>query len=166
MKTAIDLWSLLLPIANLTTQKIEVLGREIYEAEYVHVTHSTHDGEKVKFFSERFEHAFFCSFDSTKHGTKDRLDIHRVGRIRWIGKLICGSLADSECLIVPNERSDRPDKRLYILHSECYVVWLEPLKVGWKFSSAYKPLALQIRKYRKIAKKTIWKSSWGKVKAP
>ena len=157
----VDLQSLITPTLNLIPANIERLGRHLYSQHYCGVSgHQAHDGDSVTFFEERFDHAFFKSSDPRGGGRKDGIDIDRVQRVLWIGRLIQGSVYNSECLQVPNKRPDKPDTRLYIINSEMYVVWLEPLEVGgWVFSSAYKPMARQIKAYRKSGKK-IWEYGW------
>jgi len=159
MADCLDLQALLVSSFGLTSSTIEANARAIYHTHYVAGTHHTHDGLRVIFFAERFEHAFFRSVNfQAARGAKNEIDKHRCERIHWIAELIGGDVPDSECLLMPNERLDRPDKRLYVLNAECFVVWLEPLRSGdWKFSSAYKPLAYEIKKYRKSAKGTIWR---------
>ena len=141
-----------------TPASIEDLGRRVYERYYVGGSHTTHDGQRVIFFSDRFDHAFFrCDDFIRTAGVKNEIDQYRVERIHWIAALINGELPDSECHRMPSKRDGKPDKRLYILNSECYVVWLEPLRHGgWKFSSAYKPRGHQIKQYRKESLERIW----------
>lgn len=155
----IDLNSLLVSTLFMTPGRMRDLAQSLYEEHYVKVgSHATHDGQPVIFFRDRFEHAFFRSFNFVAaKGRKNEIDQQRVERIMWIGELIKGAIPQSECLRIPNERAGRPCNRLYIIKSECYVVWLEPLKSGgWRFSSAYKPLAHQIKGYRKSGT-LIWK---------
>jgi hypothetical protein len=141
-----------------TPRSIEELGRRVYERDYVGAQHHTHDGQRVVFFANRFDHAFFrCDDFIRSGGLKNEIDPYRVERIHWIAQLIGGELTDSECHRMPNRREGQPDSRLYILNSECYVVWLEPLREGgWRFSTAYKPLAYQIKQYRKDSLEKIW----------
>jgi hypothetical protein len=156
---AVDLDSLLIPTLFLTGKSIEDRGRELYLEHYCGVKHTTHDGHDVKFFSDRFDHAFFRSADAAGGGKKVEIDAERVKRIMWIRELISGKIPGSECILLPSDKPKQPARRLYVINSEMYVVWLEPIKSGWKFSSAYKPLAFQIKKYRKNGT-TIWKYGW------
>jgi hypothetical protein len=157
---AVDLDSLLIPTLFLTEKSVEDRGRELYTQHYCGVDHRTHDGDDVKFFADRFDHAFFKSLQPSVERLKEVIDVERVTRIMWIRELISGNVPESECILVPSDKPNRPARRLYIINSEMYVTWLEPLKGGgWKFSSAYKPLASQIKKYRKSGT-TIWKYGW------
>lgn len=155
----VDLDELLISTAFLTLSSIRDLGQELYEKHYSGaVGHHTHDGQQVIFFSDRFDHAFSRSADFVAaRGKKNEIDVQRVERIMWIAELLKGKVPESECITIPNSRSNRPDHRLYVINSECYVTWLGPLNSGcWKFSSAYKPLAYQIKQYRRSGK-TIWR---------
>src|SRR5665213_3739771 len=154
-----DLQALLVSSFGLTSSTIEANARAIYDAHYVAETHHTHDGLNVIFFAELVDHSFVRSVNfQAARGAKNEIDKHRCERIHWISELIRGNVPCSECLLMPSERTNRPDKRLYVLNSECFVVWLEPLQSGdWTFSSAYRPMAYQIKKYRKSAKATIWR---------
>lgn len=135
----------------LTNASIEAFGRRVYAEEYVNQRHKTHDGVSVRFFEDRFDHAFFRSKDFVRSNKqKNEIDPLRVERILWIGPLIRGELTNSECHRMPNSQTNQPQKRLYILNDERYVVWLEPQSQGtWKFSSAYVAFGYQLKSYRK-----------------
>ena len=109
-----------------------------------------HDGERVIFHENRFDHAFFTSTRIEQYpDLKDRLDDSRVARLRWIGEVIAGRVPQSACWEVIG-RHGRPGipNRLYVVYSH-YVVWLEPRDadkaVPWKFSTAYQANPKYIR---------------------
>lgn len=110
----------------------------------------THDGEKVVFFEDRFVHAFS---ETVGWYQKGKFDPQRGSRVAWIGPVIQGRVSDTECWLVPPKNGGRrgPNRRpnrAYIVRSELYVVWLEPLGSGdWKFSSAYVAGPGDIRRY-------------------
>jgi len=131
-------------------------AREIYE-QYVDGQLVAHDGQRVWFFSNRFEHAFRRD-NSGKGGEKNEIDFNRVQRARWIEPVIAGHVAGTVCRLVPDQKStDRGSSRLYMVQSECYVVWLLPKTDGtWTFSTAYKAFGFQMKKYRQLGVE-IWR---------
>jgi len=101
--------------------------------------YTTHDGHKIVFFNDAFDHAFFVSPE------KVVLDIERVKRINWILPLIQGKAFNSECWEI-NQRG--LNKRVYVCFGLGYLVWLkESLNGGWKFITAYPAFRRQIREY-------------------
>ena len=145
---------LLLSFGSMTKGQIEAAGRAIYEDTYVGRVRTAHDGERVYFYSNRFEHAFHGSDSATSGAKKEGINERRVERIHWIGELIEGRIPGSLCLLVNDQDGNRPARRLYVYRAEHYIVWLEPrIKEGegWWFSSAYIPFGYQIKKYEKNA---------------
>lgn len=115
-----------------------------------------HDEERVVFFEDRFDHAFAATVAWLKKGPFDR---RRGERVAWIGTVVRGEIAGTECWLMPPEDrrpppNDRLRRRLYIVREESYVVWLEPLRSGgWKFSSAYVAGHGDIRRYQRLGRR-------------
>lgn len=104
----------------------------------------THDGCKVIFFDDRFEHSFFTSKDGHYSSLeKNSFSKDRAKRVRWIGPILRGEIEDVVWYNYPDYGRRDSDgririKRLYVLWDENYIIWLEPRKDNdWKFSSAY-----------------------------
>jgi hypothetical protein len=141
----INLNLLLEGLFGLNNIEVEDFGRGLYTAQfltnYVSGIHPTHDGQKVSFSLNRFDHAFFES------PAKDLIDRSRVARIRWILPLIQGLAINSQCWLV---NDDGVEKRLYICYGLNYVVWLElhyKQEGSWVFSTAYVAERDEIKKY-------------------
>jgi hypothetical protein len=152
----VDLEELLVRTDGLSPQQVENIAHHYYEA-YVSGVPMTHDGQRVWFFSNRFQHAF--QRDNTrKGGNKNEIDLNRVQRVRWIGEVIAGNVAASVCRLVPDARDPRRgSSRLYMVDPECYVVWLTPRQNGgWTFSTAFKAFTYQMKKYRRLGE-IIWR---------
>lgn len=134
----------------------EKIAAAIYE-EYVTGTPMTHDGQRVWFFSNRFQHAFWRD-NSYRGGEKNEIDFNRVQRARWIGEVIGGNVAGTVCRLVPNDGNpERGSSRLYMVEPECYVVWLLPRTDGtWTFSTAFKAFGYQMKKHRQLGDE-IWR---------
>jgi hypothetical protein len=157
-----DLSKLLTAVAGMSVEDVEKLGRKLYRELYLNQgirgVHATHDGEKVLFWEDRFDHAFFTSSDRARHPLwKDKLAIERVERIRWIGELVAGRVPGFECWEVPGPGGRFADpNRLYVIWSLRYVAWLEPRNAGdWKFSSAYTAQIADVRRYCQLGRK-LW----------
>lgn len=143
--------SLLLDLTDLPDAEAEELTFREYSRLYLdHETRKgmvgelqTHDGGSVTFYEDRFDHAFFTTFDKVvRPHNKGLFDKTRAVRVRWIGEIIAGNIDGTECYHIPSDTHSRFRsaimKRLYVLPEERYIVWLEPLKKGgWKFSTAY-----------------------------
>ncbi len=127
-------------------EEIFEYGRTVYAAEFLNQSEfrgeiKTHDGAKVVFFSDRYDHAFRTSYDRARRAyDKSKVAIDRIERMRWIKELISKSRTNVIC----KEKTPPPRwKRAYYCHESNYIVWLEPLRlrdgrpIGWKFSSAY-----------------------------
>lgn len=104
---------------------------------------SLHDDDKAIFHGTTFDHAFFKSSNYQLHPRrKDVIDESRLERVRWIGPLIAGLVPHSSCweVVALNGRPGIPN-RVYVAHSQSYLVWLEPRAnqqtVQWKFMSAF-----------------------------
>ncbi len=144
--------SLLLNLNGLSDEDAEQKTFDEYVKLYLNKTthkgmigiHKTHDNEDILFYEWRFDHAFFESaYKTSRKYNKDKFDRIRAVRVRWIGKIIEGSINGCEFCDIPSpNRRDSTGKflrqRVYILWEENYLVWLEPRNFGgWWFSSAY-----------------------------
>lgn len=143
--------SLLLDLTGVSDEEAEKVTYQEYVRLYMdRRTHRgmvgerrTHDGQRVTFYEDRFEHAFFSSSEgASRQYAKDKFQRSRASRIRWIGPTIEGDIQGTDCwLIAPLGRYHSDAKapaRLYVLWEENYLVWLEPRRSGgWWFSSAY-----------------------------
>jgi hypothetical protein len=161
--------SLWLDLLDLSPEEAEILAFEKYVELYLDKgapprrigIHKTHDGRNVKFREERFEHAFYTSGDKTsRQYAKDRFVRSRAARVAWIGPIIAGEIQEVQCWLVPPKNGGRDLRgrrmnRMYVLHDEKYVVWLEPELDGYKFSSAYVIDAGTLRRYCRLGRK-IW----------
>jgi hypothetical protein len=109
----------------------------------------THDGIAVRVFSDAFDHAFRTSSDwCTRKYAKDKLDRERVARVRWIVPVVSGQVPRSACWSVRDKDRKKPNRRMYLVWDENYVVWLQPTDDGlWKFSTAYRARDAYIREY-------------------
>lgn len=139
---------LLWPVAGLSDQELERTARELYRrygsepARYGKVV--THDGERVLFFTDEdtFVHAFFTAGEKHRRGwAKDVVDPRRIERIRWIVPVIGGLVDGTECFRVIDYaayKKPAPEKRLYVVRDERYVVWLiRRNDGGFRFRTAY-----------------------------
>lgn len=121
-------------------------GKRIFANEYLNQSGArgeivAHDGSKVVFYPDRYDHAFCTSYDRARRPyDKSKVAIDRIERMLWIKELICKTRSKVIC----KEQTPPPRwKRAYYCHESHYVVWLEPLKlqdgrpIDWKFSSAY-----------------------------
>jgi hypothetical protein len=123
-----------------------------------HEVHATHDRHTVYFYEGTHTHAFYTSSDRVGHPKwKDVLATDRVERMQWIQGLVSGGVQGVDCWEeTVNSQGVQREKRLYVSHSEPYVVWLEPGKEGkFKFRSAYPCTWSQVRGYTSRMTK-IW----------
>lgn len=99
------------------------------------------DGFAVRFYADRFDHAFFTSPDRARHPySKTKLAVDRIERMAWIGAIIRGEVEGAECWeVLPQSGRQHPRDRVLIHWDAGYVIWLQPNKEGnaYKFSSAY-----------------------------
>ena len=160
---SIDLNALLLNLSGLTDLDVEALGRVEYGRLYAcgggRSSLKAYDGVEVVFFEDRFDHAFFTTTDRyRKPEAKDLIARDRVERIAWIGPILRGEVANTQCWeSIPLPVTDPRKKRLCIASSDLYVVWLEPLRSGsWKFSTAYVARAAQATEYKR-GRRCVWK---------
>ncbi len=135
-----DLKTVLVTVADLPPERLFQIGQQIYESVYcqgqARGTLKAHDGQTVKFFQDRYEHAFSKSADRRTRGPDDPMCPRRIARVRWIEHVIAGKADKWECR--EQERQGRK-KRLYFVPGENYIVWLEAAREPrvWTFSTAY-----------------------------
>lgn len=123
----IDLSSLLLNLSGLDESAKKAEGWRWYQQLYLsdpekpHIgTLPLHDAEKAIFHDRTFDHAFYKSSNYRLYPKrKDVIDATRLARVRWIGPLIAGEVANSSCYEVV-ALSGRPGvpNRVYIA-----VIW-------------------------------------------
>jgi hypothetical protein len=141
-----SLGDLLVGVENLWPADLIALGRRLYEAHRVAPARAgalvTHDGLPVYVYPDDFDHAFFTAADRARRGiAKDVIDPERVARVRWIGPIVAGRAPGTKCCRVCEWGSFRkppPEKRLYVVRQERYVIWLLPRgRGGFRFRTAY-----------------------------
>jgi hypothetical protein len=108
-----------------------------------------------------FTHAFFTAGDKHRRGwAKDVIDARRVARTRWIVPVIGGLVDGTQCFRVLDYAAYRkppPEKRLYVVRDERYVVWLIRRGAGdFRFKTAYVTGHGDIERYIHRQRK-IWK---------
>lgn len=137
---------LLSSIDGLDQEQLELLGRSLYAEHCVAAARGgrviTHDGEPVWIYADDFDHAFFTAASKHRRGwAKDVVDPLRVARARWIVPVIGGHVQGTSCYRIVDFgafKKPPPEKRLYVLREERYVVWLLPRgRGGWRFKTAY-----------------------------
>lgn len=164
---AIDLEQCLLDIAHLSDAEADAHGEDVFHSEFISrhgrsgVTES-HDGEFIKFFADRYHHAFHTSPNRACLAySKAVVARDRIERIQWIKPIVQGMVPNTECWEVPLKVPEEgircfPGKRLYVSWEYNYVIWIEPLRNGgFKFSTAYVIPSKEISRYTQRARK-IW----------
>jgi hypothetical protein len=145
---AVSLDQLFTHTDRLSDKQIEALGRQLYQDHCVIPARAglvtTHDGLAVTMYSknEDFVHAFYKAATKDRRGwAKDEIDPRRVARARWIVPVVGGQVAGTQCWRIVNHDAytkPAPEKRLYVVRDETYVIWLLPRKDGgWRFKTAY-----------------------------
>jgi len=150
-----DLEAIRLDVEPLSDADLLDLAKGLYRNTYLNKGHvgemQTHDGQTVLFFERQFEHAFWSSPD--KHASphlKVRLARERIARLRWIGPLLTGEVAGSECWEGSGLDANRHHNRLYLISDELYVAFLEPRDHGgWKFWTAFPATRERIQEYKR-----------------
>lgn len=165
MSGSVNLSALLLDFSGLDDATAEAEGERLYHDAFI--THSgrtgeilTHDGVTVRFFADRYHHAFHSSHDRARHTyAKDKVARDRLERLTWIRPVLEGKVAGIECWEVPLKVPEEgfrcfPGKRLYVCWEQGYLIWLEPLRGGgFKFSTAYPAPPAEIARYTSRARK-------------
>lgn len=158
----VDLTSLLLDLSGLDDAQAEQLGRaefrSLYTPQGARGSVRAYDGSEVVFFADRFEHAFFTTTDRYRHQfAKNVLARSRVARVRWIGPILRGEVANTQCWESLRSPGTDQMKRLCIASSELYVIWLDARRDGgWRFSTAYTVLGAQASDYA-YGKRVVWR---------
>lgn len=149
---------------GLDDEQVEALGRRLYAEHCVVPARSglvtTHDGAPVVIYPDDFDHAFFTAASRHRRGwAKDVVDPLRVARARWVVPVIGGRVPGTKCYRVVEYgayRKPPPEKRLYVVRDERYVVWLLPRgKGGWRFKTAYVTGYSDINRYTQ-RQRLIW----------
>ncbi len=163
----LDLNNLKLDIAEKSDEEVCAIGKQVFLEEFFSSGETRGclellTGEKVYFFADRFEHAFFTSQNrSRRPSAKDQVARERIERLLWIKPLLLGLIPNSSCWQVFDRERGQP-KRLYLIVDDQYVVWLESRKDGdWKFSTAYCAGKQDIQRYTAGGVKI-----WDKKEAP
>lgn len=148
---------LLVDLSEVPESDLEVFARNLYGELYINSgnygLHKCHDGEDVKFWASRFDHAFFAPKNWHLTTQKQILDKRRVERMKWIGELICGNVPNSACWLVEQSLI----KRLYTIAPKGYMVWLELHREGfWTFSTSYTADTATVHRTTR-GNKRIWK---------
>lgn len=157
---SVNLDAILLPTDGLEDAQIESSARSIYSSTFLGGnkvgTSQCHDGSRVLFFADQFDHAFYTSSNRSRYpDKKDIIALERVQRINWIKPVIEGKVTKTACYQFFDYNTKRT-KRFYLVPEYFYVVWLEPrMAGGWKFATAYKATIDNLRRYCKGGVK-IW----------
>jgi hypothetical protein len=130
---------------GISDEDLVVLARDLYIQRCVDVAKAgrllTHDGIRVAAhpFEEHFRHAFFTAASRDRYGiAKDVVDDRRVARVGWIAPVIGGLVEGTKCYQIREFwRKPPPEKRLYVVRRERYVVWLIRNPKGFYFKTAY-----------------------------
>lgn len=157
MTQPFSLDDLLIDLSDVPEDELEHFARNLYRETYItsgnYGLFKCHDGETVKFWDSRFDHAFYTPKNWQYTTEKQVLDKRRVERLKWIGALICGAAPNSACWLIEQNLT----KRLYTVVPKGYLVWLELHREGfWTFSTAYTTDAGYIHRTTR-GQKRIWK---------
>jgi hypothetical protein len=157
MSEYFNLDDLLVDLSSVDESQLEDYARNLYRELYItsgkYGIHKCHDGQEVKFWDNRFDHAFFTPKNWHYTTEKQVLDKRRVERLRWIGALISGDVPNSACWLVTQNLV----KRLYTIAPKGYLVWLELHREGfWTFSTSYTADSGEIHRKTR-GQKRIWK---------
>lgn len=126
-----DLDALLLDLSNIPDDGLRNYALKIYVKELEGCQIVDHEGNRVFFFSDRFDHAFYEKKDWKLIKKRDAPSRQRVERIRWIPHILGGLVPGTECW-------DKPASRAYVCWRRPYIIWLSPRQRGdWRFSTAY-----------------------------
>ncbi len=111
--------------------------RDYYRKKYCNGNIVTFDGIKVKFYEEKFDHAFFESSDWQKRN-KDVFSIERASRVDWIEYTLKDSTAELHIGWDKDTKTYNNSRRVAIINEENYVVIIEiESKSKAKFITAY-----------------------------
>ncbi len=95
--------------------------KSIYEEEYCKQDIFTHDGVLVKFYPERFEHAFFKS-SSRRKADKSIFSFERAQRIRWIRDVLLDPTVPVFSGYDKNRKKYDSNRRVSLVTPDNYVV--------------------------------------------
>jgi hypothetical protein len=107
-----------------------------------------------------FVHAFFTATSKDRYGiSKDIIDDRRVARVRWIAPVIGGLVNGTKCYSIREHwlrKKPTPEKRLYVVREETYVIWLIKNPKGFYFKTAYVTGHGDIKRYLQQGARLIW----------
>src|SRR5579862_5253050 len=110
----IILSKLLLSFGGLPPEQIQSHTKELYVKFYCSETILTHDGGRITFTDERFDHAFFSTDDKiNKRFGKHQFMLDRAERLHWIAAIVSGKVPGVECWKVPPAYAAAPKQRIY-----------------------------------------------------
>ena len=142
------------------------MARALYDEHCVALAKSgklvTHDGINVAAYpyDDHFVHAFFTARSKDRYGiAKDEIDDRRVERVRWIAPIIGGLVDGTKCYLIREYWSPKkppPEKRLYVVRKETYVIWLIKNAKGFYFKTAYVTGHGDINRYLRQGARLIW----------
>ena len=119
-----------------------------------------HQGGKVVFYEDRFDHAFFSSPNRARNPySKTKLALDRIERMAWIGSIIRGEIPGAECWeVTPHDGRQHPRDRALVLWQPGFIIWLWPTNTEgvFKFSSAYPVPSAELARYTRGGRK-LWK---------
>jgi hypothetical protein len=155
---------LLVAVDGIPPQQLIAQGKRLYDLHCVQPARLgavlTHDGQPLFIYPDDFDHAFYTAATAARRGfAKDVIDPDRVARVRWIAPVVSGRIDGTACYRVCEWGSFRkppPEKRLYVVREERYVIWLLPRgRGGFRFKTAYVTSYRDIDRYVARQRK-IW----------
>lgn len=102
--------------------------RELWRAEYCRRIIKTHDGIRVRFYDNNFDHAFYesSSRKRSKEGKKDILSYVRLERMLWIKDVLADASADMYVGYNTAIKSYDKSRRVSVVKGDYVVViWLK-----------------------------------------
>lgn len=158
---SVNLSELILTLEAADDDDLDDIGIGLYEECFLNRSDDfgmllTHDGLNLKFFGDRYHHAFHTSPNRARQAySKAKVSLERVERIKWVQPIVEGRVKGVECWEVPYEgHRPFPGKRAYICWEHTYIVWVEPTKDGsFKFSSAYPCSRGDLGRYTRVGRK-------------
>jgi len=95
--------------------------KKVYENEYCNKEIYTHDGVLVKFYPERFEHAFYKSANR-KQGDKSLFSLERAQRMLWIREVLLDDSLPVYCGYDKKRKIYDFSRRVSLVTPDDYVV--------------------------------------------
>ena len=124
-------------LPNLLHLNCEEQYRNHYKEKYCKKELETFDGIKVKFYEDKFEHAFYES-SNHKARNKDIFSIDRATRIDWIEHTLKDNTAELHLGWDRDTKNFNNKRRVALISKEDYVVIIEFKSKNYaKFITAY-----------------------------